>query len=56
MPDVAAFFHQRREMDGLGRYDSDEQARNFWREYYLEAFRRLHLEHEEEIRRGWRCV
>jgi putative hydrolase of the HAD superfamily len=49
MPDVAAFFHERRDTDGLGRYDSDEQARAFWREYYLEAFRRLNLEHEEEI-------
>lgn len=49
MPDVGAFFHQRRELDGLGVYDSNQQARNFWREYYLEAFRRAGIEHEDEV-------
>ena len=49
MPNLSGFFHQRRDQDGLGVYDSDERAASFWREYYLEAFRRAGLEHEEEI-------
>lgn len=49
MPDVGGFFHERREHDGLGAYDSDERARNFWREYYLEAFRRAGIEHQDEV-------
>jgi putative hydrolase of the HAD superfamily len=49
MPDVGSFFQLRRNEDGLGVYDSDERAANFWREYYLEAFRRAGVEHEEEL-------
>jgi REG-2-like HAD superfamily hydrolase len=49
MPNLSAFFLQRRDQDGLGVYDSDERAASFWREYYLEAFRRAGLEHEEEV-------
>jgi putative hydrolase of the HAD superfamily len=49
MPDVGYFFLQRRDRDGLGVYDSDEQARNFWREYYLEAFRAAGIEHDQEV-------
>ena len=49
MPNLTAFFHERRDKDGLGVYDSDERAASFWREYYLEAFRRAGLEHEGEV-------
>lgn len=49
MPNLPAFFLERRNKDGLGVYDSDERAASFWREYYLEAFRRAGLEHEPEV-------
>ena len=37
LPDVGHFYYARLGQDGLGAYDSDERARSFWTEYYVQA-------------------
>ncbi len=37
LPDVGHFYYARLGRDGLGAYDSDERARSFWTEYYVQA-------------------
>src|SRR3990167_3670940 len=37
LPDVRQFYYARLGQDGLGAYDSDERARSFWTEYYVQA-------------------
>jgi putative hydrolase of the HAD superfamily len=37
LPDVGHFYYARLGEDGLGAYDSDENARSFWTEYYVRA-------------------
>ena len=37
LPDVGHFYYARLGEDGLGAYDSDERARSFWNEYYVQA-------------------
>jgi HAD superfamily hydrolase (TIGR01549 family) len=37
LPDVGHFYYARLGEDGLGAYDSDENARSFWTEYYVSA-------------------
>ncbi|MPZ24548.1 MAG: HAD-IA family hydrolase [Dehalococcoidia bacterium] len=49
LPDVTAFFHERQGSEGIAFYNSDDSAGRFWRDYYLEAFRRAGLEQDSEL-------
>jgi len=37
LPDVGHFFYTRSDVDGMGAYDSDANARSFWANYYAQA-------------------
>lgn len=37
LPDVGHFYYARSDVDGMGAYDSDANARSFWANYYAQA-------------------